>query len=203
MQLKEKDIQVLIVDPLSNAFTGKDQANVDDMRHFLSTIDRLRRDAGLTEVVVLAHTGWTNTDRARGSSAIEDWPDAIVSLTADSKGRRFVKLEHGRDVGFEESLLDYDSVTRHMTYTGEGSQREAEAQDRSDALIPVLVRLVQDSPGMTVKEIRELVRKTGWGGQDGDVSRALAQAAEQGLLHRVDGPRNSKLHYPGPKPSGK
>ena len=50
-------------------------------------------------------------ERTRGSTALEDWPDSIVTVTRDPEtGERFLRAE-GRDVDLDEDRLDFDLET--------------------------------------------------------------------------------------------
>ena len=70
--------------------------------------------AGVSELVLTAHAGW-NGERTRGSSALEDWPDVIVTMNKDeATGQRFIRAE-GRDVDVDEDGLHYDPATRLLS----------------------------------------------------------------------------------------
>ena len=64
----------------------------------------------MRELVTTVHAGWDG-ERTRGSTALEDWPDSIVTVTRDPEtGERFLRAE-GRDVDLDEDRLDFDLET--------------------------------------------------------------------------------------------
>ena len=187
---------VLMVDPFGRAFTGRDQNNATEVANFLGNLDQLAEEAGITEVILTAHAGWGEGDRARGSSALEDWPDVIVTMTREQGGgTRFIKAE-GRDVLVEEDALEYDSLTRHLRLAGMGSRSQVRSARHLEDLVPVVVEVVIDLPGLNTTALGERLKACGKHFQRGDVSGAVRLAEERGLIGRQRGPRNSWLHYP-------
>jgi hypothetical protein len=194
--LRVHDGEVLMVDPFGRAFTGRSQNDAAEVTPWLVMLDRIAAEAGVSELALTAHAGW-NHDHTRGSSALEDWPDAIVWLTRDpDTDQRFLRAE-GRDVQVEEDQLAYDSVTRHLRLTGAGSRQDAREAAHLDALVDGIVELVQAYPvGLNVSQLREQLRDAGHSFQREDVGHAAKQAASRGLIRQAPGPRNSTLNLP-------
>ena len=174
-RLRQHRTDVLIVDPLSKAFTGTNINDTGEMTHFLAGLDRLRDDVGATSILLAAHAGW-NSDRARNSSAVEDWADSIVTMTSDEQGRRYLSAI-GRDVDLDEDRLDFDLATRRLTLSGVGGRRVSAAAERLSELADAVVAIVTAEPGLTSSEIESRLRERGHGLQNGDASKA-ARAAE-------------------------
>lgn len=76
--LKEEhgDPVLVIVDTLNRNFGSGDENSTEDMTRFISTIDEHIRIPYECAVLIVHHTGLTNTNRTRGSSALRgalDW----------------------------------------------------------------------------------------------------------------------------------
>jgi len=128
--LKSHNVSAMIVDPFGRAFTGKSQDAVSDVAPWLIQLDKVASDAGVGEVILTVHAGWSG-DRSRGSSGLEDWPDTITNLIRTDDGGRSFKAE-GRDVDVPLMRLDYDPVTRELLAVGSASE------DVSDAILEFL-----------------------------------------------------------------
>ena len=78
-QLREHDVEALIVDPFGRAYTGTSQNDPGEVGAWLTDLDTFARaDVGATDLILTAHAGW-NGERTRGASALEDWADVIVT----------------------------------------------------------------------------------------------------------------------------
>jgi len=200
--LRSQAVEALIVDPFSRAYTGASQNDSGEVGSFLSDLDRFARaEAGATDLILAAHAGW-NGERTRGSSALEDWADVIITLTRDDtddgNGARFIRAV-GRDVDLDEDRLEIDQHTRRLTMTGAGSRRQATTTRKVDVLIPIVINIVNTTPGLGVNEIRarvKVLREEGTvNGRDGEVNKAVAQALDRGLI-RAEQHGQKRAHYP-------
>ena len=113
--LQENNINTWIVDPLARAFVGSgDENSNQDVGTFLDTLDYIKEQAGVANLLIAAHTGRNaeqGNSRARGASRFDDWVDARWMLTKDKDDNRWFSAD-GRDVTINESKLDYDETTR-------------------------------------------------------------------------------------------
>jgi hypothetical protein len=113
--LEENKINTWIVDPLARAFVGSgDENSNQDVGIFLDTLDYIKEQAGVANLLIAAHTGRNaeqGNSRARGASRFDDWVDARWMLTKDKDENRWFSAD-GRDVTINESKLDYDETTR-------------------------------------------------------------------------------------------
>lgn len=196
--LKARQVEAVIVDPFGRAFTGKNQNDAGEVGPWLVDLDRFARsDVGALDLILCAHAGW-NAERSRGSSALEDWPDSIINLTRDDSdtggGRRYLRAL-GRDVDLEEDCLDFDPDTRRLTLSGAGDRRKAAAARHVGELIPHLLRIVDEQPGLSGYRLAEALRTAGIPHQRGEHSKALAQAVDVGWLRVEPGKRNAKHYY--------
>ena len=78
--LKEREITFLIIDTYARAYGG-DENNNAAVSRFLDTLDMLKEDAGVVDLVLTAHTGRKEhiqgEEHARGATRIDDWADAL------------------------------------------------------------------------------------------------------------------------------
>ena len=194
--LREYGVEVLIVDPFGRAFSGVSQNDASEVGAFLAGLDRLTATAGVSELVLTTHAGWDG-ERSRGSSALEDWADAVVYLTRgkdDDKLRYFRAI--GRDVEVDEDLLAYDPETRRLALTGEGSRAAARVSHRNDELADAIVEAVGREPGANSGRLQDLLKDAGFGLHRGEAGKAAKEAAARGLITRKQGKGNSFQHYP-------
>lgn len=195
--LGEHGTETLIVDPFGRAYNGKSQNDAAEVGGWLVALDQFARsEAGVKDLVLTAHAGWDG-ERTRGSSALEDWGDVILTLTRDNDdaARRYLSAE-GRDVLVEEDRLDYDPTTRMLTLAGVGSRTKAKAARRESDLVQVVVALVSDEPGLSTRRLDERLRDQGVTVRNGDGGKAARRAVESGHLRSEHGPRGAVLYFP-------
>jgi hypothetical protein len=188
--LRDRGIGMWIVDPYSRAYVGSldngnDEAQVGG---FLDTLDVIKADAGVSELVMPVHTpkakAEAGEETAIGSQRLEGWPDSMWYLTRDLEtGERFLRAE-GRDVDLPEGQLFYNHDTRELALSGGGGR----GQVRSQRDIKILVEFVTAHPGCTKNAIKSAIN---WGYKKID-----SVAREAGDLITVEhGPNNSQKHY--------
>jgi hypothetical protein len=195
--LREHEIESLIVDPFGRAYVGKSQNDPGEVGSWLADLDRFARgDAGIADVVLAAHAGWDG-ERTRGSSALEDWADSIITMVRDKDDDqgRFLRAE-GRDVLVDEDRLDFEPTTRTLTLAGAGSRKTAAKTRHLEELIPIVVAIVKGDPGISGYKVEQTLRGQGTHFQRGDHSKALAAAVERRLIRFDPGARNAKNYHP-------
>lgn len=198
-RLRAHEVEVLIVDPFGRAYHGKDQNDAAQVTPWLVTLDQIAEMCGATELILTAHAGW-NGERTRGSSALEDWPDVIVTLTKDPETtERYIRAD-GRDVDLDEDRIEYHELTRTYTLTGEGSKAGAADRRTVERLVVGLVDLLGRRPDLSVSGIAKAWRDEGFYFTNGDEQRASREAVERGLVVIQHGPRGAKLHRLAPPP---
>lgn len=154
--LRARGIEVLIVDPFGRAYGGENQNDAGEVGRWLADLDAFARsEVGATDVVLAVHAGW-NGERSRGSTALEDWADAIVNLTRDDDGRRFLRAV-GRDVDIDEDELGFDAEARRQFLTGGGGRRSVETGAKIAATRAVILEALEANPdGLSGKELQVL-----------------------------------------------
>ena len=187
--IRTNDGQVLVVDPFAEAFTGESENDAADVRRFLRALNELAEAAGVAELVLTAHAGW-NGERSRGSTALEDWPDAVVTLTKDETGNRYLRAE-GRDVDIPEDALHFDPQGRRLTVSGEGSRAQSAARGAGAAI----EELLRDAPGLSGREIEARI---GTAVPRAALREALRTGVAAGWIVTAPGERGAVLHSLNP-----
>lgn len=191
--LRARQVESLIVDPFGRAYTGASQNDPGEVGAWLVDLDTFTRaEVGARDLILTAHAGW-NGERTRGSSALEDWADSILTMTTgtgdDDKSRYLRAI--GRDVSVDEDRLHFDPDTRLLSLTGVGSRRDASTNTRVECLVSVVCDFVEANPGAAFGDI-----KKGVGGREVDVRSAIEVGEKRGLVRRdVGGPGKPTRHY--------
>lgn len=178
--------EALIVDPFGRAFGGQSQNDAGEVQAWLLRLDQLAEQAGCRELVVTAHTGWAG-ERTRGSSALEDWPDAIITITRDEAGARYLRAE-GRDVDEDEDRLHFDSTTGRLTLTGAGDRTRAAAS----IIEARLVELLEAEADLSGRQIEARLSEQGAGRNQ--VREAVRRGIAGGWIATQPGPNRSTTH---------
>jgi hypothetical protein len=151
--LKARGTEAIFCDPFGRAYTGQSQNDPGEVGAWLVELDLFARgEVGALDVVLSAHAGW-NGERTRGSSALEDWADSIITMTRDDSkdgtGERYLRAI-GRDVDLKEDQLTYDANTRTLTLVGTGSRKAAarkrRAEKNAETLREEILKLVAKKP---------------------------------------------------------
>lgn len=194
--LRAHEVEILLIDPFARAFGGVGE-NANDsaqVNAFTGMLDRLALEAGVSEVVLTNHTGW-NTGRGRNSTALEDWPDSIMTIEKDKDSEaRFVSAI-GRDVSLEQDRLEFDARARALRLTGDGGMAELRGARAREVLVGAVVELVTAKPGITSGDLEDALKERGHRFQNGEGSKAARDAADQKLI-RITKDGRSNHHYP-------
>lgn len=190
--MREHDIAFLIVDPFGRAYPG-DQDSNSAVGPWLTMLDQVATEGGAREVVLAVHAGWGSGERgqahqvrARGASALHDWPDAIWRLSRDGDAR-FFEAE-GRDVLLESDQLAYDPETRRLSLTGTGGRSAARRASKAAELAEPILAIVRNVQGIGTSAISDTLRRDGVAFSKGDESAAIASLmADRSLLRYRDG----------------
>jgi hypothetical protein len=191
--LKQHAVESLIVDPFGRAYSGDDQNSSGKVAAWLVGLDAFaRNEVGARDLILTAHAGW-NGERTRGSSALEDWADSIVTLTSGPGGDRDFRYLRaiGRDVSVDEDRLAFDPATKLLTMTGLGSRQEATHGAKVEALAVAVCDYLENHPGVSFSAIDKAVT-----GKQSDKRRAIDLAEQRGDLHRdVEGIGKATKHF--------
>ena len=92
--------KMIVVDTLARSFGSGSENDTGDMNAFIATVDRMKSEAGATAIIV-HHTGWQNTNRERGNSALRGAADTIM-LISETDGRNGVLVDCVKQKDFEQ-----------------------------------------------------------------------------------------------------
>lgn len=148
--LKARGVVEWVIDPFGRIMGTLDENDASDMKMICAAINRIKRKAGVKRVIIAVHAGKNADGGARGSSAIEGWPDAFITVGRDTKNpaQRNFKAE-GRDVLVELEDLDYNFTDRSFKLSGAAWTKQVGPDD--------LYQIIADAgPGGIAKmEVRE------------------------------------------------
>lgn len=140
--LLDNGVGYAIIDPWASliAWAGLRSNDNDDAALLLTRLDQIKREAGVSELLVSAHTGRAaqepGAEHVRGATRLDDWADVRWLLTKDADDVRYFRA-HGRGVELPECALAFDELTGRSTL-GTGD-RTAVAQDRQVAEVVAIV----------------------------------------------------------------
>ena len=75
----DEPVRLIVIDTLNRNFGGADENSTKDMTAFVSNLDLLRAEHGAT-ILVIHHSGHTNSGRSRGSSVLYGAVDANMQV---------------------------------------------------------------------------------------------------------------------------
>lgn len=198
-QLRDMNTEILVLDPLGPVL---DSFNVDEntsaVGTLLAAIDALAQEAGIQEVFIMHHTGHEG-ERARGHSKLRGWPDAEWFLRRDLKNEedpaRYFKA-FGRDVDVAETLMEYDTTTRHLIladpFDGQPVNRvNAKNGVKMRELQIAIIQAVNETPGIAAGKLWEAIGVR----SDKGGAKARDAAVEAGQI-RMESRAGAYYHYP-------
>lgn len=199
--LAHHQADVVFVDPFGAAFAAAGGISENDnaeVRRFTTALDEIKRLSGCRTLVMPVHTGrgeQTNGDeRGRGATVLDDWPDVRMLLTVDESGHRYLRTD-GRAVSLTESRLGYDEYERRLMLATTDLGMSRRAAQRA-AAVDAVVELVDETPGLNTRELRDALGAVGVGRND-DKDKAIADARTDRRIHVHAGARGALMHYPG------
>jgi hypothetical protein len=195
--LRAERIDVWIVDPFARAFTGDSENDNTAVGRFLEMLDDIKLAAGVTDLVLVTHTGRGDgvQERARGASRLDDWPDARWLLVRDDQDVRYFRAI-GRDVDVAEGVLDYNAATRSLHYR-DGSRKASSEQD----LQAKVLAIVRADTGINLSALRAAVRRQMGTASNSRVDRAVSALASQQLLFVTESERGGPTQHWAHDPS--
>lgn len=187
--LRERHVGLWLLDPYSRAYigsldNGNDEAQVGT---FLDTLDIIKQDAGVAELVMPVHTPKARVEAgdetAIGSQRLEGWPDSMWYLTRDfESGLRFMRAE-GRDVDVPEEQLSFDQASRRLVL---GGWDRASLRKQTDST--TVVEAVRTNQGCSQNDLMAALQ---WGSQR--VKKAIQAAG--GRIRTAPGKGGANHHY--------
>lgn len=216
--LVSRGSSVWVVDPYGAAINHDENSN-DDTRAWTNAIDRIARRAGLSLVVIAAHSGSTSAGakdlRVRGAYRLEDWMSVKWAYThggevneAPPDNLRYLSAR-GRDVSVPQFTLDFDAPQRRLRQTSATSSKAQNETERWALKVHGVVveheRTARDrgeeptpfKAGDIVTALRVSKTDSRPGGKGRLVAAGRKLAVARGWLVEEDGPGNSLLFTVG------
>jgi Bifunctional DNA primase/polymerase, N-terminal/AAA domain len=184
--LAEREVRVWILDPWALVLgdAGLEENDNTGARRLTRALDRIKEQAGVSNMLVTHHTGRKDVERARGATALDDWADTRWLLT-QAEGRRSFTTLRSRDVDENEWRLEFDPETRRLEAVG-GGRRVVVRETRELAIL----RAIEDTPGIGSRQLRIAV-----GGNKDRTDATLSRLVEERLVQTEPGSGNAVHHY--------
>jgi hypothetical protein len=159
-------VETVLIDPFANAFEGSPD-KVEEVKPWLKMLDTfVREEIGARDLVLAAHAGHSGPygagERVRGSSALPDWADTIVTLIKGSGGvnaPRYMNAIVRGGEALDEDEMAYDPRNLQLRLTGNGGRTAGPS-----ATAPS-VQISDDGESITVEskraEVAEIMVKNG------------------------------------------
>ncbi len=199
-RLKALETRVLTIDCLGPVLSaaGLDESKTHEVGAFLEALAEMASRARIEELVLVHHMGH-GAERARGSSRLMDWPDAlwnVVRPAEETEGRPGAAPKvnmagprwfnaYGRDVNVPESLMVYNPDTGRIVL-GEGTRQEVEA----DHVIGQVLAYAHQNPGRSERDIMRGISHSD--AYSKRIHNAIVRAVEEGWIRSGAGARGQK-----------
>lgn len=193
-RLEDQGIDVLMADPLGPLIRayGMDE-NSTAIGELVDGLLTLTNEAGASELFMSHHMGKDVSRGARGSSVLEDTPDALWSLRRNENTGVTTFSALGRDVD-ESALLDYDPGTRMLSVDGAGHVR-------SGKQAPILRALDGADEALSGSALHPLAKEHGYDGNLNALNEDLKnlevtnEVVNEGTEKRPKWARKAKSSY--------
>ncbi len=190
--LRGLSADLVIVDCLRPALDALGLDEHSEAGRWFTAFDALLKEADVPEALVVHHSGHGG-DRSRGDSRILDWPDGIWSLVRaerdDLTSARFISAR-GRDIAVDEGHLEFEPLTRHLTYSAKS--RNALNADR--VMVAVLRLLAEAQNPMSIRQIKGALAGKGHSNARIEATLVKASGAAQGYVTRIKGAKGAYDH---------
>lgn len=203
--LRENDVAVWILDPLGALCPVEEKDNTG-MRAWLRALDEIKAAAGVETMVIAHHTGHaeagsdidTRVARARGASALKDWPDVTWTYYRGSKVTSRYLSALGRDVDVDEFELSYLAGDRRLLWASGNSRRDSKLLDMAkEAALALIAYWETKQEPLSQNGFVELK----WTGDKNKRPAAIKKAVELGWVKTEPGKGGAILHSPGKSPN--
>jgi hypothetical protein len=184
--LAEREVRVWVLDPWALVLgdAGLEENDNTGARRLARALDRIKEQAGVSNLLVTHHTGRKDTERARGATALDDWADTRWLLTQLEGQRHFATLR-SRDVDENEWRLEFDAETRRLEAVG-GGRRVVARETRELAVL----RAIGETPGIGSRQLRMAV-----GGKKDATDATLSRLLGEGLVRTEPGSGTAVHHH--------
>lgn len=174
--IDEHKPKLVIIDPIFRFVNVKDGNDYNSMTRALDPLIQLARGSQ-SHIICIHHLSKGDrqgTDAILGSTAILGSVDTALILKRDNHGQRVIYSEQRYGSDLEESVLDFDTVTR-MSKIG-GSKEEADIKKVADSICDFMS---QQTTALTEKDIDDNITA-----KKGHKVKALRNLVTEGKVNR-------------------
>lgn len=186
-ELRARDIGTVILDPLVPMLSalGIEENDNGGIARFFSWWTEALTAGGVTNDLIVHHTGHGANGRARGASRLQDDADSIWSIMRDedSNVRSFKAI--GRDVEVPEASIVFDRDTKEMTLVDMLPDELVAEQRHADAERQILAALVGKNNGLP----HDGILRAGFRGSAVDLTTGLDVLVRAGRIEIIRGDR--------------
>jgi hypothetical protein len=189
--LRNLDTEVLIIDNLYAILKALGLSENNEIGYFTTPLDRLVAEAGISELMLVHHTGWDGT-RVRGDSGLEGWAGSKAYYTMDADKNRYLEVVGRAGANLDKTKVDVDHNTQLLTL----SDASPAAVRRSDNEAKV-IRVLTDNPGCIQSRLIHLL--SGTVGEK-TVRKVVQTLKDRGEVRMEENPENQKsalLYFEG------
>ena len=185
-QCAEQNVGVLIIDVWGTVYRGDENDN-SQVRQAANKLSQLRDAAGLDALVILHHTGWGDSGRARGASSFEGAADVIWRLMRS--GGEVTFQANGRISPVPKVTVEFDPHTWKVSAGAGRSVGNVKAQIE-DLMKQRVLDAVRAEPGIRTRHLRGRVP-----GRNLDIAAATQSLVDEGLVYTEQEGQGVR-HYP-------
>jgi hypothetical protein len=189
-KFKDWNASAVILDCLRPVLDALRLSEDKDASKFLGDFDALLNEAQVDDAAVIHHAGH-GSDRARGDSGILGWSDATWGLSLEDPNNqgspRYFKAYGRIERDIPDSKLDYDPLTRKLTWVG-GTKTDAKAKDARAHVVAFLrnTPVDDDHPAPSQTAIQKVLKA------ELDITfpaskKAIAMLKDEGVVVVVEG----------------
>lgn len=197
--LRDVGCDYLILDCLRPVLDALGLDENKEFGKFYTPFSELLREAGTNGDATIVHHMGHAGEHPRGSSELEDRPDALWKLVREDPKDEFSPCyfsAKGRDVRVSSGLLTYNPANRHLTYQGL-NRSDAKKQRKADHAYTAIIDLLtadknSGGMGLSKNQIETEAIKTPNVTREA-VRLALKSGCETGDLASWTGARSAKM----------
>jgi len=199
---QEQDVWCIVIDTQILSMRGlvSDENAAMEVADYQQALDFLKVISGVESVVLLHHMN-REKKGARGSSRIEDWPDAIWYLRKEADGTRTLELDmiryyDSRDALPEKLVLGFDRDHDRLIWDGASAVSTKEVAEDIEVLKAIIRSHAFKDRWPTRNELRN---KGLISGDSGHKTQVVERLERQGLIVEFEMPRAAGQQGRSPK----
>jgi len=189
--VRDKEIDLVIIDTLSRAIGGANENSAEDMGQFVAAVSQVREAREGASVLILHHTKKENKYEYRGSTVLFAAMDTVFCLTREDDKTPFRSLENQK---MKSGVLQ---PVQNMTFESclGSATLEPTALLAGDVTLIALTELIGYGPEVTRKALMERLVSDGTYKTEAAASNRIKALDDLGKIEAY-GPRKSLVKLP-------